>query len=479
MLAHVPAVSISRMIEAEHVRPFFPSCACAATRRLPFGTFSMLRMPPSSARVIPHSGRNRDQMKIVFVNYVHPETPHVSSMRMRLFAEALTRREHHVVLLTHPRQPGDAVATPSEVERALMSHDWREPFHFSSPPLANWRDTAARSPKLPRLLRRALIFGSMTLRGGTNDDWAQGTRPYWPVFERAFRPDLVWGIFGDPSSLKTAQLLARRVGVPWVADFKDHFEKVIHPLVRRSIVSRYADAAGFTSNSRFHASLAARYFHLPHSVVYSGAAPSMIAFSSTAADAEVFRIVLVGSLYDTDRVRRFLAALRAWLRTLNSADCEHIEVAYAGTQRRLLEAELAALPLPCRTHLMDQLPLDDLGRLCHSATLNAYLWSPLTFHHKLVELLACRRPVVSFPGEHEESIELAAQFRGDLRVCESEAALQHTLSSIWTAWRSGEPAKPASTVDVEALTWDSLAGKLEAFLLEMSKSVSCRLPRGG
>jgi hypothetical protein len=393
---------------------------------------------------------------------------------MRLFADALTRRGHRVVLLTHPRTRSEAVAGPAEVERSLMSFDWRAPFHLSCPPIFSWRDSAARAPKLPRVLRRVLIFANMALRGGLNDDWVQGSRPYWPVIERAFRPDLVWGIFGDPSSLRGAQLLARRAGAPWVADFKDNFEVYIHPLIRSCVASRYADAAGFSSNSRMHESVAARFFDLPHAVIYSGVAPSMIAASTTKADAGVFRVMLMGSLYDAGRLRRFLAALGAWVQTLDPGDHARIELTYAGSDRRKIEAGLSAQPLPCRTRLLDQLPLDDLGRLCQSAALNAYIWLPSGFHHKLFELLACRRPVVSFPGEHEESVELAAEVGGDLRVCENEAALQQTLSTVWNSWRSGETVQPSTSINVEALTWDAMAGKLETFFIEMSKSASGR-----
>ncbi len=357
-----------------------------------------------------------------------------------------------------------------------MCHHWRTPFHFSCPPLFNWRDTAARSSRLPRILRRALIFANVTLRGGIYDDWVQGTRSYWPAIKRAFQPDLVWGIFGDTSSLKVAQLLARHAGVPWVADFKDNFEKFIQPVVRRLIAARYADAAGFTSNSLFHASQAVLYFHMPHTVVYSGVAPSMIASSFPPSNIEAFRVVLVGSLYGENRANRFLAALGAWLLTLDPVDREHVELIYAGTNRGLLETELAARPLLCRTRAMDQLPLDDLGRLCRSATLNAYIWSPRTFHHKLLELIACRRPVLSFPGEHRESIELVSEFGGDLRVCKCEAALQKALSGIWHVWRSGETPQPSKPVNVEALTWDAMAGKLDAFFVEMVLSKCGRRP---
>ncbi len=411
-------------------------------------------------------------MNFVFVNYTHPDTAHVSSMRMKLFAEVLARRGHRVILLTHPRDRGEAVAAPTEIAQQLTRHDWQAPFHLACPPQSNGRDSGAREP--PRAIRRALIFADLTLRGGLHDDWVQGSRPYWPIIKHAYRPDLVWGVFGDPSSLKLAQHLARYANAPWVADFKDNFEKFIHPWVRRRIASRYADAKGFSSNARLHSAIAARYFRIPHTVVYSGVVPSMIAGPSSTADTAAFRVTLVGGLYDANNVRRFLTALSTWLRTLDPEDLDHIEFVYAGTQRMLLEAQIVELPPPCRLRIEDQLPLEDLGRLCQSAAVNAYLWAPFGFHHKLLELLACRRPVVSFPGEHEESIELAAEFGGDLRCCRSEEALRDTLSSIWREWRSGESANAPSSINVHALTWDAMAEKLEAFLLEMSKSASNR-----
>ena len=128
----------------------------------------------------------------------------------------------------------------------------------------------------------------------------------------------------------------------------------------------------------------------------------MIAPASSVADIETFRVVLIGGLYDEEHVRGFLAALGAWLGTLDPADREQVELVYAGASRDLLEAELAARPLHCRTRINGYLPLDDLGQLCRSAALNAYIWSPGTFHHKLLELLACRRPVLCFPGERPE-----------------------------------------------------------------------------
>ena len=191
-------------------------------------------------------------MNFVFVNYVHPETKHVSSMRMRLFAEALTRRGHRVILVTHPRHPDEVVPTPGDAERSLLLHDWRAPFHLSCPPLSNGRDLSAFWSRSPRFMRRLRTFATITIDGGMNEEWVRGTQKYRPLIKRAFRPDLAWGVCGDTSSLKATQLLARHAGIPWVADFKDNFEKFIHPLARRRVASLYAGAAGFTSNSIFH-----------------------------------------------------------------------------------------------------------------------------------------------------------------------------------------------------------------------------------
>lgn len=409
-------------------------------------------------------------MNLLFVNYVHPLVPHVSSMRMRLFAEALTQLDHRVVLLTHPVTASGPLPGPDEVERLLTAHNWRSPFHISCLPQADWRDIGARAEQGPRLRRRCLIAANYLTRGGIHDDWVRGSKPYWPLLIRSFRPGLVWGGFGNSSTLVLAQGFARTAGIPWLMDHKDSWELFIPKGLRRIVAHRFRDAAGFTANAEFHAAIAARYHQQKHVAIYSGVVPEMIS-PGRRSHRSTFRIVLVGSVYDMRRLQLFLEGLSNWLQSKTAEEKTLVEFRYAGTQSAMVEAALAMAPLDCKVRIDGQLPIRKLAELCQTAAVNAYIWSPFTFHHKLLELLACRNPVISFPGEHEESITLAKEVGGCLKPCISKRELSSAFSDVW---RCGS-IDQAPNLEAAELSWVSMARKLDAFLMERYKAARATL----
>ena len=405
-------------------------------------------------------------MNILFVNYVHPGTAHVSSMRSRLFAAGLADLGHRVVLLTHSIPSEDAEFTPHRVEAALAAHDWSRPFHLTCSSQPDWRTAAAHSAALLRPARQAIITLEFMTRGSLWEDWVRGSRPYWQPLAAAFRPDIVFAICGDTGSLALAQGFARYAQVPWIMDHKDNWERCIPRPMRSVLARRYADAAGFTSNAHFHAEIAARYHRQPHTIVYSGVVPEMVAADDSGLDLQTFRITLIGSIRDENLLRRYLAGLARWLAALSPEDRAIVELVYAGPAHAMVAAAVREIAPPCRSRVEAYLALADLGKLCRSAAVNTYLWAPTTFHHKLLELLACRRPAISFPGEHAESIGLARQVGGDLRPCGDAAALGDALGAVWQDWRDGSPGDASRAIDGAALTWDAMARKLESFLIE-------------
>jgi hypothetical protein len=413
-------------------------------------------------------------MNIVIVNFVHPETAHVSSMRSRLFAQALTKLGHRLVLLTHPRPGEDARLKPQQLSSALGRHDWSAFFHLTCPSLYDWRTAAARSTALPRPIRQAAIVTQFLMNGNLRQDWVRGSRPYWRPLTVSFKPDLIYAIFGDSGCLALAQCLASSAAVPWVIDHKDSWERFIPKPLRNILAHRYRDAEGFTSNAEFHAEVAARYHRQKHAVVYSGVVPEMIASDEVLVDFDTFRVTLIGSTYSTQLLCTFLRGLAAWINSLPPEARQRVEFFYAGPSHELVREANAACPLFCRVRLERYLPLAELGHVCQAAAVNTYLWWVHTFHHKLLELLACRRPIISFPGEHEESIELARKFGGDLTPCLGEHELGAALDGIWRNWSSRSLGKGPS-VDVASLTWDAMARQLESFLLERHEA-ACSEP---
>ena len=79
------------------------------------------------------------------------------------------------------------------------------------------------------------------------------------------------------------------------------------------------------------------------------------------------------------------------------------------------------------------------------------------WHHKIVELLAARRPVICYPGEHDEAKQLAENVGGDLHNPSSPESLADVLEKILREKTAPESPSPA---DLTQLSWDHQAAKL-------------------
>ncbi len=127
---------------------------------------------------------------------------------------------------------------------------------------------------------------------------------------------------------------------------------------------------------------------------------------------------------------RFLAGIRDWLLNLDYSDRMQVTFIYAGGDAGRVNQAGRVLEGLCRMEIHHYLGLEKLFELCRSSTVNAYLWSPTTFHHKLVELLCCGRPIITFPRETAEALQLADQVQGNLYPCRNGKELKASLENI-------------------------------------------------
>jgi hypothetical protein len=396
-------------------------------------------------------------MRAVFINYVHPQVRHVSSMRMQYFARALARRGHEIVLLTCTMgsEPGtDLAQLPAELGR----HDWREPFHVGCAPVPHRTLNAIRAPGTPKRWRQALILKSYLFTGGLFADWTAGSRPYWPVLREYFRPQISYGSFGNLDTWLIAQGIARCAGIPWVMDIKDDWGIFIPYPLRAILARRVRDGAALTTNSRFLLERTKAWFPAQEArIVYSGADECWLADDACTPTKQDFRITLIGSIYSSDRLSALVAALAGWLRSLNDTDRARVVFSYAGTAVQEVARVAGALADLCRVETYDYLAQAELAKLCRESAVNAYLWSPRTFHHKLIELLCSQRPVIAFPGEYEEASELAEQVGGRLYPCTSALELQQALGDILAMPRQHHGRKE----DLHGFSWTDQAVRIE------------------
>jgi len=157
---------------------------------------------------------------------------------------------------------------------------------------------------------------------------------------------------------------------------------------------------------------------------------------------------------------RFLSALGQWIDRFGADDRARVHLRYCGSGVEMVRQALVDHPLTCPVEITGNVAHGELARICQGAMANCYLWAPFTFHHKMLELLSTRWPTISFPGEQDESVRLAATVGGELLACKSEDELTAAIDVMWDRWQRKDLA--GSSVNVSAFSWDAGAEKLEA-----------------
>lgn len=396
-------------------------------------------------------------MRCVFVSDVSPRLGHVYGLRINSLARAMAARGHQVLIVAPASTPG--ADSRDTIGQKIATHDWSVPLLLELEPRAQAHLKLQRASTTPALLRRLLTAWLIAVEGGVHGDWVAAARDAHSTILAGFQPDIVWANFGNLSNLVVGQELARAANVPWAIDFKDNFAIYVPTGLHHVLRRRFGDASVFTSNAELHAGIAARWFAQPHEVIYSSIAPAMVAAPDSRPRHDKFLVTLIGSTYADDFLERFMSGFAAWLKAGGAARRDATLFHYAGAAENNVRAAIGKAGLDCVATVERNVPHDRLARLCHDAAVNCYIWATFGFHHKALELMACRRPLITFPGEHPETFVLAERVRGDLRVCADEAQLIATLDAVWDDWKAG--GIPATDPDLSSVTWEAGAAQLE------------------
>lgn len=371
------------------------------------------------------------------------------------FAAAFARLGHPVILLTKSLGDKEQPRQIDVVAREIATHDWTRPYHLPCVPHQMPLLRLQREGQVPRPLSKAIVAFQYLFYSGVFTDWVRGASVYWQCLASAFKPDLIWATFGCTDSWIVAKNLAAISNVPWVMDVKDGWNPATPTGLRHLLAWRFRDAAWMTSNSELMADSAKKWFKQRRTTIYSGVAPELTNGRFARRENDEFRIVLVGSLYHEPLLQDFLCGVEAWLQRLSESERSHVRLTYAGSNTKMVERNVGRLRSACAVDCTGYLSFCQFVELIQSASVNAYLWRAATFHHKLIELLACDRPIIAFPGEHEESKALARQVSGKLNCCPTTYALVDCLEAMWRGELSQKPEtnRPA----LQSFTWDAQA----------------------
>lgn len=365
-------------------------------------------------------------MRAVFVNASHPDTRHVSGTRIPTFARLLADRGHHILLLTGTLEGGEpSFASIAALREAIATRDWARPLLVAVPPQDRAVNRAIRSTSTPAVIRKALVAWEFLRHDGVRFDWTAATFPYWDAIARDFDPEVTWGTFGDSDTLRVTREIALRAGAPWGIDVKDPWRSFVPAGLRRIQARRFADAGFLTTNSLFTKAESAPWFVHDAQTIYSGAPASAFEGGDSIAEPTV---VLMGSIYSASAFEEFARGLASWLG--RRASDTPVRFVYAGVSVDLVRSGCRDLERLCSVEIHRYLGLDDLMALCRNAMLNCYIASDSCFHHKVIELLCCGRPVLCYPGEAEdEEQELARSVGARYSRCQSVADIESALES--------------------------------------------------
>lgn len=396
-------------------------------------------------------------LRIVVVNHVHPRRGHVSALRMRSFAEQLSKLGDEVVLLSDRYDAEDTGTSPTAFTDLMTAHDWSTPLSVSTPPTPESLIAQAREGRLPSGVRQAVIAWSYFMRGGVFTDWRDASGALASSVAKAFKPEIVFATFGNTDTWAIGAKIAHEASSPWIADFKDTWSHFIPPGLRQRTASRFSDMAHMTVYSECHRDEASKWFDTPMSVIYSG-------YDNAHPRGKEMRspighdIVLSGSLYGSPYVGALCEGIRQFLHQGGKPD---VRLVYAGNDSAHFESAALALDGVCETHNFGYLPADELLSLQSQALANVYIFNPRSlFQQKVLELLAAKRPVIAIPGESAEATRIAGRVGGILHQAVN-------ANSVAVALESCLDDKPVPDDAIEAYSWAAQTSRLREVMLRV------------
>ena len=369
-------------------------------------------------------------MDILLINGTHPAAPHISGVRAGRFADELARMGHRCVLICPPVP--DVVAMPAA---SVAGHDWSQPLIVE-----------AEDPGAAEGGNAVVTFANLLLYGGRRTAFQRNIVAAGRLLAADFRPHIGWATFGSLEAVTALRTLARELGFPWIFDDKDNPEIYVPRMARLALAWRLRGYAALQANSVLHAEAARRWLGDTAEVIYSGVDACFFESHPVPEPARRY-VTLVGSLYYRETVDAILGAIAEFNATSGQPPVSLIHLGKQGdwlNNDRGVEIVLPGYASP-----------DEMARLCQHALANIYVFLGRTFHHKLFELFACRRPVIAYGGELRESISEAARLHASLAMPTTPAALVESLAAA-------ERFTPDPNMPERFFTWPEQAAMVEA-----------------
>lgn len=286
-----------------------------------------------------------------------------------------------------------------------------------------------------------------------------------------------------------AMLLARRTGIPWIANWNDPPNDSYpppYPAMKKGFVARSTDAFVRTVADRasvvtFPCERLARYVEgrygvrpvPPSAILPHIALDRDVAFAPSRANGTVFRLCHAGGLHTPRDPLPLLRAMAAMARQMDPEDSLRLrlvggtDAGLAEEARRLGVAE--CLEFVGKTGYLESIRL--LGESDVLVIVEAPCEEGIFLPSKFVDYVQTGRPILALSPRRGTLNDMLGRFGGGLAVdCRDEDAILHSLQALYRAWKARTlEAEHGSSHLFEKFAPETIVSKYAAIIGQLTK----------
>ena len=406
-------------------------------------------------------------MRFVFINHCHPDTKHICATRMREFSYAITKLGHEVILLTEVFPGKAAEISPEETRKKIKSHNFKSPLYLSIQPKGHPLIKRLRKKQLPWGIRQVVVICYFLYYKGVFTDWRKGSQIYLHPIADTFKPDLIWATFLNTDAWNIAKDLSKIAKISWVGDIKDPWGIYIPRPLRTFLAKHFDTCLALSTFSKFNSNDVTKWFKAPTTTIYSGYSECN-SKPVNIANLHKINISLTGGIYNYNALKELIRGVKIWFDRLTEIEKSKVQLTYAGHDAEAVKKVMHQFNNFCHINLIGFIPLEKLKEIHESSIANLYIKIYTTFHHKTIELLSAGRPVICYPSEIEEAINIANRSNVDLHSCNKAEDVAQALSKSLNT----SSINVSNNEFLQKLTWHNQSIKLEALfkkILDLEK----------
>jgi len=289
-----------------------------------------------------------------------------------------------------------------------------------------------------------------------------------------FDPDVIWATAPGYSVFLIASSLSLRLGVPWVADFRDLADQyVVYPWwVRRVMAWRerqFCRSAAHITTTAPNFQILRRRHGVPVTFIPNAYDPDELCESPKEPARDKFRLVYTGSVQGRQDPWPFIQAVHELIEA-HRIPADRILMEFHGFlgRRARRSCRPGIRPPAVDIRIGAWLPRQDTLRLQREATVLLLLGVPgapcAVLPGKLFEYMAAGRPVLAFPTDGA-GITPILQATGIGRSCDTVEELKATLLQWYREWEAtGDIHRDRNPEAIQQYSRKEQAGQLAAVL---------------